>query len=559
MRMSEPAILGIDINERDIRIVEMAGRWDAPRILNACATPLTDCPDEDGAILPPARIAAAIQKVLTSKGIRTRLAVITLRDRLATTMALELPPVPEQELRTVVQTELEHYRIIRPGGAFDFVALRPTGTDAPRTVQVVAAASDRQQADMCVDIAERTGLRPLILETRLLSLYRAALPQLLSQDCTTCLAMDEMSCSLLFIWNGQVCLHRHLDIGYAALVSTQDHWPERDPSAEIPNSSGPRMLVPDGAEIRPGAPDDERLARPVLDELLVQVGRSLDYFQRQWPGAPHPGLLVVSSPCHGTAPLADALADFLGISTEMVTPSAGATLDAQCGTLADAAAQAISVLPHGEEAAAVTFCVAMGAAMRGLASRPSADLCLSLSPPELGQIQLRRAQMGMVTSLVASVAVVLLGTVVGYVIGTRAGSIGHSNEDRLPELQSKQAAYRAASGALESDISGMETLRPRGLPIPYIVDTIAGTVVDRAGLTEISIDRGGKVLLSGEATDERSMIDTLNRLRVTPCLTGMSLDSFDQVPGDGTAPNLRFKASAMIVGAPTPNADGGGT
>lgn len=564
MARNEVSVLGIDILIGEVRVVEMTGRWDSPRVLRVLAGRIPPREQENGSIQSAASVGGAIRDLISEHNIRSRMAVIGLRDRLATTIALEVPPVPAGELRTVVQTELEHYHIIPPGGAFDYIQLVSSVGEAPKAVQVVAAATDSTNAAVCADVADRAGLSPLILETRLLSLYRAALPQLLTQESSVCLAMDESSCSLFFVWDGAVRLHRHLDLGHAGLVANRDLWPPEDEGPVIAApSTGPRMMAPDEDEVVQGQPGEGPFIRVALEELTVQVERSIDFFHRQFPNAPMPELLVVS--CHrpDVAPLAEMLGDSLGVATELVAPLGAEALLPQGESFAAAAGRALRALPGGavpesDEAAAMSFNGAVGAAMRALSARPGADLCLSLSPPELGQIQLRTAQMGLVTSLVVSLAIVATGIVSGYLLGTRARSVEHFNEDRGLELTAKQTAYRTAAGQVEADISRMSSLKPRGLPVPYIVDMLSGTVAARAGLTEIAIDGAGKVRLVGEAADERAMIDTLNQLKVSPCLTGMALDSFDRTLTVEAAPTIQFRASAGIVGAPAPKPGKGG-
>lgn len=558
MARNEGTVLGIDILAGEVRVVEMTGRWDAPRVLKVVSGYLPPREHDSSPGVTAAAISSVLRDTLAQHNIRTRTAVIGIQDHLATTIALEVPPVPANELGTVVQTELEHYHIIPPGGAFDYTQLPTPGNEAPRAVQVVAAATDRPNAAMFVDIADRAGLSPLILETRLLSLYRAALPQLQVSASSVCLAMDDSSCSLFFLADGAVRLHRHLDVGHSILLANRDPWPEEDgnPAVMTP-STGPRMMAPDEEDLIADRPADGTFVRVSVDELTVQVERSIDFFHRQFPDAPMPDLLVIASHRPEIAPLADTLGDALGITASMVVPCTENTVMAEGGTFATAAGRALRSIPGGavpqsDEAAAMAFTAAAGAAMRALTARPSTDLCLSLSPPELGQIQLRSAQIGLATSLVISLTLVVGGIVGSYLIGTRARSIEHFNEDVEIELHAKQAAYRTEAGQVEADIDRMTALKQRGLPVPFIVDLLSGTVAERAGLTEIAIDRAGQVRLVGQAADERAMIDTLNRLKVSPCLTAMSLDSFDQSVNGEQAPRVQFRASATIVGAPKP-------
>jgi hypothetical protein len=90
------------------------------------------------------------------------------------------------------------------------------------------------------------------------------------------------------------------------------------------------------------------------------------------------------------------------------------------------------------------------------------------------------------------------------------------------------------------------------------MDSVAGAIAPEAGLTAINLDSGGRLLITGEAANEKAIIRTLEALKVCPYFENTSLDGFDSKAQPNQVTLVRFQISSKLagVGQPTPSAPG---
>src|SRR5690349_13199763 len=120
MLMREGPILGIDIDSKEIRVVEMRGSWSQPQILRAEAVPTPPGAVENGRVVYPQPVADALRILTQRMGVRTRDVILGLPARTVMARVLEIPNVPDAEIPAILQGEMLHYHLLMEGeGAFD--------------------------------------------------------------------------------------------------------------------------------------------------------------------------------------------------------------------------------------------------------------------------------------------------------------------------------------------------------------------------------------------------------------------------------------------------------
>jgi hypothetical protein len=82
------------------------------------------------------------------------------------------------------------------------------------------------------------------------------------------------------------------------------------------------------------------------------------------------------------------------------------------------------------------------------------------------------------------------------------------------------------------------------------MDSVSAAVAEKAGLTSVALDGSGRLIVNGDATNEKDVIKTLENLRKVPFFDSVSMDMFDkQTPTVNTGWLVRFQISCQLTTA----------
>src|ERR1051326_7428230 len=107
MAVNGRPILGIDIGPTEVYVVEMKGAWPDYQIVRTGKAPIPHKTVDGGRIVDAAAISTALRNLMDELGIVTRDAVMSIPESCVVTRVLDVPAVPANELRTVIEGELE--------------------------------------------------------------------------------------------------------------------------------------------------------------------------------------------------------------------------------------------------------------------------------------------------------------------------------------------------------------------------------------------------------------------------------------------------------------------
>ncbi len=142
----------------------------------------------------------------------------------------------------------------------------------------------------------------------------------------------------------------------------------------------------------------------------------------------------------------------------------------------------------------------------------------------------------------------------------KAGMVAISLQQRQAELSTKQKLKQEYLDQLQAQTEQLQTLQPKGFPFPRIMDAVSHAIAPDVGLTGVSLDMSGQVLVTGEAANEKAVIRTLEGLKSSPSFENTSLDTFDTKGNvTGRPPVVRFQISLHYVSQERPQAAAPGT
>jgi Tfp pilus assembly PilM family ATPase len=549
MRPNGKPIIGIELNQDEIRIAEIRGSWAEPRLLSTSAAPMPAHAFVDGMPVDIEAAAAALRRLVAGSGISTRSAVIALPPHLTTCRVIETPDVPNTEMATVIRGELVHLQIVRDEASnFDYARLAGdrSAPDAPASVLVMAA--EAAIVERYASIVTLAGLDLAGAEPMLLAMQRAAGLAMQPDRGALTIAVHGSAVEIAICGGGELRLYRRLDLGCSPAAQRREtaqtgHLPLArelnsllDEHFAIPLAGGEAAATAfesnteDSGTQRLASDADDGLDPLGARMLALDVQRSLDYCAGRFPNAEpvaH-GMLVISEP--ELRPLAGRLAEALGIEITLSIPMIA------------------SGLAHTEETTDLRFQPALGLAMRALTGLCPPLPCLDLSPKarSRGAIRLRGGSPLLAAAI--SSLILAVGCAAGHQAALRAGHAREELSRSTAVLAQRTQEQSELAQRIQGRIDTLRELSAKGYPIATVADEVAEAVPPGIGLHALRFGAGGKLLLTGEAADERAVIRALEGLKASRHLNGISLDRFDRRsehdPGSGA---IQFEVTAQIV------------
>lgn len=515
----------------------------------------------NGRILHTAPVAVALRLLLNSMGITaTARAVVGVLGDGTILRTMSVPPVPEHELPTIIAGEVNHYGLVHTaGGAYSFLRLQPHTRPAtadqksaleledkretwldpdsegqnPSVVTVFAVEEDVLYSIR--DTIEQANLTVEAVEPAQYAMFRSVMFTAGPGATLFAMMISPANTDVAFVNKGIIVGYRRIDIG-SRLLTLEYGTTTDSPGAPVPtsmDSSNPYAQGP-GQQSRPGE-GVGGLNRLAIESLSLEVQRTLNYYQREFPSAPiedNVYLAVDDVRCEG---IARELTLSLGVSVEAMRPSASAQEPHEQGGGSGGALSSI-------------YAASFGLAMQGqamLGRVPRIDL-FSKQRAGVQQADTRRNLSG---SIFVS-ALAILGAGASYFLY-------HKQIVALEaEITQTQARTAQIKGQIDAEISKRrrlddqyKALRSEGVPITEIIDSIASCIKPGTGLDSVVIAPDLTVTIDGQSINDQLMIDTIEALQKSPVLYDMRIIRFGELsPEQGIGVGFEMVGKALSAG-----------
>src|SRR2546421_2990502 len=153
------AYVGIEISVDEVRGAFVRPTGGGVQLGGVASAPLLPGAVDAEGMLKAHEVSDAVRRVCAQLDARTNSAVVGITGCNLVARVMEIPPVPDHEIRSVLRGEMDHYRILPAGqSAFDFYRLSDHGNNAADSAAL-----------------EEPVARVLLMgaEERLISAYRA--------------------------------------------------------------------------------------------------------------------------------------------------------------------------------------------------------------------------------------------------------------------------------------------------------------------------------------------------------------------------------------------------
>jgi type IV pilus assembly protein PilM len=231
------------------------------------------------------RLGEVILTVLGQSGIKTKNVVMGIPAQKSFTTVIDLPLMPEDELRSTIRYQIDQYIPMAIDDAkVDWAALGQSAHN-PEKQEVLLASTASSYAEERLELIERLGLNVIAAEPDPIAMIRAVLPLGLT-DARLVIDVGEISTNLVMTYADAPRLVRTIPTGLSSLIKAivQNLSVQEEQARQFILKFG---LAPDRLEGQVF-----HAVEGVLEGFAAELVKSIKFFQTRYPNTPVGGTLL---------------------------------------------------------------------------------------------------------------------------------------------------------------------------------------------------------------------------------------------------------------------------
>jgi type IV pilus assembly protein PilM len=231
------------------------------------------------------RLGEVILTVIGQSGIKTKNVAIGLPSQKTFTTVIDVPMMPEAELRSTIKYQIDQYIPMSVDEAkVDWVLLGQSAHD-PQKQEVLLASTANSYAEERLEFVESLGLNVIAAEPDSIAMVRSLLPAGI-QDARLLIDVGELSTNLVMTYNDSPRLVRTIPTGLYSLIkaAVQNLNVQEDQARQFILKFG---LAPDRLEGQV-----YRAVESVLEGFAAELVKSIKFFQTRYPNTPVGGIFL---------------------------------------------------------------------------------------------------------------------------------------------------------------------------------------------------------------------------------------------------------------------------
>ena len=303
----------LDIGTNAVRVIQLASNGQDNWTLEHFGyAPLDERVSSSSSPEAQRKLGEVIMTAVGQSGIKTKNVVIGLPSNKTFTTIIEVPLMPESELRNTIKYQVDQYIPMATNEAKVDWALLGTSLHDPKTQEVLIASTANTYAEERLEFIESLGLNVIAAEPDALAMIRSVLPADI-QDARLVIDIGEQSTDLAITYGGTPRLVRTIPTGVKSLIkaAVQNLNVQEDQARQFILKFG---LAPDRLEGQV-----YRAIEGTLDNFAVELTKSIKFFQTRYPNTPVGGTML--SGYGAVVPgFAEYIASRTGIQAGMANP-----------------------------------------------------------------------------------------------------------------------------------------------------------------------------------------------------------------------------------------------
>lgn len=303
----------LDIGTNAVRVVQLspsgANGWNLQHFGYA---PLDEKTASSSSPESQRRLGEVIMTAVGQSGIKSKNVVIGLPSSKTFTTVIEVPVMPESELKSTLKYQVDQYIPMPLNDAKVDWAVLGTSLHDPKMQEVLLASTANAYAEERLEFIEGLGLNVIAAEPDQLAMVRSLLPDGVP-DARLILDVGEQTTNLAVTFDGTPRLVRTIPMGIQALVkaAVQNLNVQEDQARQFILKFG---LAPDRLEGQV-----YRALESTLDSFSTELTKSIKFFQTRYPNTPVGGILL--SGYSAVVPqFGDYIASKSGIQAQVANP-----------------------------------------------------------------------------------------------------------------------------------------------------------------------------------------------------------------------------------------------
>jgi type IV pilus assembly protein PilM len=231
------------------------------------------------------RLGEIIMTAVGQSGIKTKNVVIGLPSQKTFMTVIDVPNMPEAELRSTIKYQIDQYIPMAIDEAKVDWALLGQSMHNPQQQEVLLASTANSYAEERLEFVESLGLNVIAAEPDPIAMIRSLLPSDI-KDGRLIIDVGELSTNLVITYGDTPRLVRTIPTGLASLIkaAVQNLNVQEDQARQFIIKFG---LAPDRLEGQVF-----RAVENVLEGFAAELTKSIKFFQTRYPNTPVGGILL---------------------------------------------------------------------------------------------------------------------------------------------------------------------------------------------------------------------------------------------------------------------------
>lgn len=256
------------------------------------------------------RLGEVIMTAVGQSGIRTKDVVIGLSSQKTFTTVVDVPSMPEAELRSTIKYQIDQYIPMSVDDAKVDWKLLGQSLHDPKQQEVLITSTANTYAEERLEFVEGLGFNVIALEPDPIAMVRSLLPPGVT-DGRLIIDVGENATDLAIVYGDAPRLVRTIPTGLQSLIkaAVQNLNVQEDQARQFILKFG---LAPDRLEGQVF-----RALENVLENFASELTKSIKFFQTRYPNTPVGGILLA-----GFAAVVPRFSDYIGTQTNVPTSPA---------------------------------------------------------------------------------------------------------------------------------------------------------------------------------------------------------------------------------------------
>jgi len=276
----------LDIGTNAVRVVQLSSTGpDSWALQHFGYAPLDEKTSTSASPESLRRLGEVIMTAVGQSGIKTKNVVIGLPSNKTFTTVIEVPIMPENELKSTIKYQVDQYIPMAVNEAKVDWALLGTSLHDQKQQEVLIASTANAYAEERLEFIESLGLNVIGAEPDPLAMIRSLLPPGVP-DARLIIDVGEQSTDLAITFGDTPRLVRTIPTGVRSLIkaAVQNLNVQEDQARQFILKFG---LAPDRLEGQV-----YRAVESTLENFATELTKSIKFFQTRYPNTPVGGILL---------------------------------------------------------------------------------------------------------------------------------------------------------------------------------------------------------------------------------------------------------------------------